>query len=171
MYKHTYMYIFLCENLAYINMHLNCSLNFSITYNFWIYSENSKFLFSDKWAKAVSYMLFTIKSILLKYFNMKFMFKCIYLHNLLLYSGNMKKGKVNVNLGKISIGCISPRAGLWRLHPFINQEEQDDVDNLHSWTFEKEFLFLPKVVALLKIIIGIWEQHNFVCLKNNLVSM
>lgn len=69
------MYIFLCENLAYINMYLNFSLNFSIAYNFWIYSEISKFLFSDKRAKAVSYMLFTIKSILLKYFNIKSMLK------------------------------------------------------------------------------------------------
>lgn len=43
---------------------------------------------------------------------MKSMLKCIYLHDLPLYSGNMKRGKVNVNLVNISIGRISPRAGL-----------------------------------------------------------
>lgn len=83
----------------------------------------------------------------------------------------MKRGKVNVILVNISTGHISPRAGLWKLHPFINQKEQDGVDSLYYWTFEKEFLFLPKVVAPFKIIIGILEQHNFVCLKNNLVSV
>lgn len=171
MCRYKYMYIFFLWELSIYKYVFNFSLNFSIAYNFGDILKLGKFLFSDKWAKAVSCMLFTIKSILLKYFSVKSMLKCIYLHDLPLYSGNMKRGKVNVNLVNISIGRISPRAGLWRLHPFITQEEQVGVDNLHSWTFEKEFLFLPKVVALLKIRICIWEQHNFVCLKNNLVSV
>lgn len=113
---------------------------------------------------TMSGLLFTIKSIWLISINMKPMLKCIYLHNSPLCSGKIRRDKVNVNLVGNSIGYISPRAGIWRTHPFRNQKEQSRVQIIYFLEHSRKTFCFCQILCYL-IIIGIWEQRNFLCLK------